>query len=289
MLYKEGQASNFANGTRFLSKVTCLVVIELQLLYLTCRCKWGCTIDYFLFHPWLPLLKVVTLPFIYCLQHDVIRHYPAQASFHLGCACVLSGMYFFFVSLPPCLAVKPCCFPSGDLCSCLQCLSLQSISSPLHLFWAGQRQVSLQSRPVCLGILYLSYNPCHFLRGLLSSRAARGRFVVLSPLSAFLCGISSWQSPKLWQRCRMQRGYKVSVFFPLRADFDNGFYKVSCEDGLGSGFRKWNLVRRDLFKVSKVTCTRRGLSETLFLYVSPETNKGTFREKLAIFRYFTQW
>lgn len=41
---------------------------------------------------------------------------------------------------------------------------------------------------VCLGVLYLSYCPCPFLS---SSRAVRGRSIVLSPLSAFLCGFSS--------------------------------------------------------------------------------------------------
>lgn len=36
----------------------------------------------------------------------------------------------------------------------------------------------------------------------------------------------------------MREGYKASVLFPAREDFDNGFYKVPWEDELGSGFKK---------------------------------------------------
>lgn len=90
---------------------------------------------------------------------------------------------------------------------------------------------------MCLDIVYLSYCPCPFIRDLSSSRAVRRRFVVLSPL-CFLVRVFILTVPQTVQRCRMQKGYKVGVLFPARADFDNGFYKVPWEDGLGSGFKK---------------------------------------------------
>lgn len=209
MLNKEGQdhSLQFANGTRFLSKVPCLAVTELPLLYLTCRGKWGCTFDYFIFHPWLPLLKGVTHPFIYCSRHEVFHHHPAQAAIYPDCAHVLTVVYFLSVCLPPCLAASPQVTSASAFCAphCKGCL-LPCISAGLGRTLL--QQVSLQSTPNCvLGysvplLLFLSFS-----QGSLIFQGCQRKICSSESSLWFLVWVLILTSPQTVQRCsRVIRG-----------------------------------------------------------------------------------
>lgn len=183
-------------------------------------------------------------------------------------------MYFLSVSLPPCLAASLQVTSPSAFCAphCKGCL-LPCISAGLAR--ALLQQVSLQSTPNCvLGysvplLLFLSFS-----LGSLIFQGCQKKSCSSESSLWFLVWVFILTSPQTVQRCsRVIRGV-----FPDRADFDNRFYKVLWEDGHGSGFKKCNLVRRDLINVA---WRRRGLSGTPFICVSPETNKGPFREQLA--------
>lgn len=156
----------------------------------------------------------------------------------------------------------PCCFPSGHLCFCLQCPSLQRISCASLLGWPG---ATFSQRPgrrvliVCFSLLYLSVlvlfsGTSHFPR--LSEK-------ICSPESSLLsCVCFYHDSPP--DCAEVLEGYRVNVLFHAKENFDNAFYRVPWEDELGSGFKKLNSCRRDLIKMFEVTCIRRGLVGSTF-------------------------
>ena len=101
------------------------------------------------------------------------------------------------------------------------------------------QQVSLQSRPDCvLGYSVPLLPSLSFCQRSLIFQGCQRKICSSESSLCFLVWVFILTVPQTVQRCRMQEGYKVSVLFPARAGFDNGFYKVPWEDGLGSGFKK---------------------------------------------------
>jgi len=101
------------------------------------------------------------------------------------------------------------------------------------------QQVSLQSRPDCvLGYSVPLLPSLSFSQGSLLCQGFQRKISSSVSSLCFLVWVFILTVSQTVQRCRMQEGYKVSVLFPARTDFDNGFYKVLCENGLGSDFKK---------------------------------------------------
>lgn len=199
-------------------------------------------------------------------------------------------MCFLSVSLPPCPVVTFAAF--------LQVISASAFTAPhfWHVSFLSWPEASCSKFPCRAGlteylsILYLFYHPCGFFQGSPIFQGWQRKICSSQTSLCFLVWIFTWAVPQTVWGCRMQEGYKVSVLFPARTNTANGFYKVPCDYRLDTGFKKWNLVRRDLIKMSKVTCIRRGLLGTPFLHASLESSKKSFREKLAntVIKYFTQ-
>lgn len=195
-------ASNFANGTLFLSKATCLAVKELPPLYQNCRGKCRCTFDYFHFCPWLPLLKGVTHPFIYCSTCEVVHPHPAEAAVHPVnwrlCKHALLLPFRSPLLLPSVPLTAKDLFSRASLLGCLEATFSKC---------PGKRVLI-----VCFSLLYVSFCPCLVLRGLSFSKAVKQRFVVLSPLCFLVC-VFILTVPQTMQRCRGVIGW-MCCFVP---------------------------------------------------------------------------